>query len=275
MSRKRHAPLFSTFPLSLSLLSRKMDLDNVKAEKNKALQRYNRFRRIGRFFRAAEICLALLFACWSFSCLPLVVQISGDFLRRIAVVISTPLFVFLLGNSIVVVLVTKSSHQSAASAASAETEIYEAFVSRSKPSDEDVTEEIVYDDKEVIVTELTSNPNPNPNPIADENIPHVEIDSSFDSVSDQLKVYRRSKSDLVSAKQSPDVVSKRALQRSETDKWRKMEDDSSGKGKEDKNYPEDNLSNEEFQKTIEAFIAKQLMFRRQESLAVVVHNNKA
>ncbi|CAA7056957.1 unnamed protein product [Microthlaspi erraticum] len=249
-----------------------IDFNNVKAEKAKALRRFNRFRRVGRFFRAAEICVALLFACWTFSRLPFAVQISGEFLRRIAGVISTPLFVFLLGNSIVVVLLTRSSHQktgAAASAASAETEIYQALVrsveNRSKPSDEDLTEEIVYDDKEVIVTELSSNPNPNL--IADENIPHVEIDS--DSSSDQLKVYGRSKSDVVSAKQSPDMVSKRALQRSETEKCGKMEDHSN------KNYPEDNLSNEEFQKTIEAFIAKQLMFRRQESLAVVVHNNKA
>ncbi|KAG7535796.1 hypothetical protein ISN45_Aa08g031880 [Arabidopsis thaliana x Arabidopsis arenosa] len=247
------------------------DIDNVKAEKAKALRRFNRFRRIGRFFRAAEICVALLFIFWTLTRLPFVVQISGVFLRRIAAVISTPLFVFLLGNSIVVVLLTKSSDQTTTTAAaSAETEIYQAFVrsveNRSKPSDEDLTEEIVYDDKQVIVTDLNSNPNL----MVDENIPHVEIDSDS---SPSKVVYRRSKSD-VSGKQSPEakvmMMMKRSLQRSETEKCcRKTENDDS---EEEKNYPEDNLSNEEFQKTIEAFIAKQRMFRRQESLAVVVHH---
>ncbi|KAL1217036.1 hypothetical protein V5N11_021386 [Cardamine amara subsp. amara] len=248
-----------------------IDFDNVKAEKAKALRRFNRFRRIGRFFRAAEICVALLFICWTFTRLPFAVQISGAFLRRIAGVISTPLFVFLLGNSIVVVLLTKSSDQKTAAASSAETEIYQAFVrsveNRSMPSDEDLTDEVVYDDKQVIVTDLNSNSNSNSNQIVDEN--NEEIDSDTYTVTDQLKVYGRSKSD-VSAKQSPEMVMKRSLQRSETEKCREIEKKEEEKKK--KKYPEDKLSNEEFQKTIEAFIAKQLMFRRQESLAVVVHN---
>ncbi|EOA12393.1 hypothetical protein CARUB_v10027006mg [Capsella rubella] len=237
--------------------------DNVKAEKAKALRRFNRFRRIGRFFRAAEVCVALLLLFWTFTRLPFAVQISGAFLRRIAAVVSTPLFVFLLGNSIVLVLLTKSSDQktTTAAATSPETEIYEAFVrsveNRSKPADEDMVDEIVYDDKEVIVTDL--------NPKAEENIPDAEVDS--DAAAASKKVYGRSKSD-VSAKQSRPNT-KRCLQRSETDKciWEieKQRD-------EDDNYPEDDLSNEEFQKTIEAFIAKQRLFRRQESLAVVVHN---
>lgn len=241
-----------------------IDFDNVKAEKAKALRRYNRFRTIGRFFRAAEVCVALLFVCWTFTRLPFAVRISGEFLRRLAGVISTPLFVFLLGNVIVVVLFAKSSDQTtgaAAAAGNAETEIYQAFVrsveNRSKPSDKDLAEEIVYDEKQVIVTDSNSNSDL----IADENIPHVEIEIDSD---EPKVVYRRSKSDVVSAKQSPDMAIKRSLQRSETEKCKGIEDKN--------NYPEDNLSNEEFQKTIEAFIAKQLMFRRQESLAVVVHN---
>ncbi|CAH8281100.1 unnamed protein product [Arabidopsis lyrata] len=253
------------------------DIDNVKAEKAKALRRFNRFRRIGRFFRAAEVCVALLFIFWTLTRLPFAVQISRVFLRRIAAVISTPLFVFLLGNSIVVVLLTKSSDRTTTTAAaSAETEIYQAFVrsveNRSKPSDEDLTEEIVYDDKQVIVTDLNSNPNL----MVDENIPDVEIDSDSSPDHPRKVVYGRSKSD-VSGKQSPEakvmmmMMMKRSLQRSETEKCcRETENDDLEE--EEKNYPEDNLSNEEFQKTIEAFIAKQRMFRRQEPLAVVVHH---
>lgn len=243
-----------------------IDFDNVKSEKAKALRRFNRFRRIGRFFRAAEVCVALLFVFWTFTRLPFAVQISRTFLRRIAAVISTPLFVFLLGNSIVVVLLTKSSDQT--TTAASETEIYKAFVrsveNRSKPSDE----EIVYDDKQVIVTELNSNSKPNLK--VDENIPQVESDRVSDD-EQKNKVYGRSKSD-VSGKQGTNMK-RRSLQRSETEKkWCSREIEN--QKEDDNNYPEDDLSNEEFQKTIEAFIAKQRLFRRQESLAVVVHNNK-
>ncbi|XP_010444796.1 PREDICTED: uncharacterized protein LOC104727398 [Camelina sativa] len=252
------------------------DLDNVKAEKAKALRRFNRFRRIGSFFRAAEVCVALLLVFWTFTRLPFAVQISGAFLRRIAALVSTPLFVFLLGNSIVLVLLTKSSSDQttaspAASTTNAETEIYEAFVrsveSRSKLSDdEDLADETVYHDKQVIVTHLN----------ADENITHVQIDRP------SSKVYGRSKSD-VSAKQSssPNIMKRGSLQRSKTDKCcivREIENQEEEEERDDNNNnddpEEDDMSNEEFQKTIEAFIAKERLFRRQESLAVVVHNIK-
>ncbi|KAF3564702.1 hypothetical protein DY000_02011816 [Brassica cretica] len=115
--------------------------------------------------------------------------ISREFLRRIAGVISTPLFVFLFGNCIVVALLAKSSMEEnrGSAASNAETEIYEALV-RSKPSDEEeeeLAEEIVYDDKEVVVVADSSN-----------NIPNgLEIDSDTCPVSDEPKEYGRSKSD--------------------------------------------------------------------------------
>ncbi|XP_010465492.1 PREDICTED: uncharacterized protein LOC104745832 [Camelina sativa] len=274
------APLFSPFFIfffSLSLfvfsLSKKkktnmdsFDLDNVKAEKAKALRRFNRFRRIGCFFRAAEVCVALLLVFWTFTRLPFAVQISGAFLRRIATLVSTPLFVFLLGNSIVLVLLTKSSSDqttaspaAASSTTNAETEIYEAFVrsveNRSKLLDED---EIVYHDKQVIVTHLN----------ADENITHVQIDHP------SSKVYGRSKSDVSEKQSSSPNTKRRSLQRSKTDKCCIVREIENQKEDERDDPEEDDMSNEEFQKTIEAFIAKERLFRRQESLAVVVHNIK-
>ncbi|KAJ4891078.1 Uncharacterized protein Rs2_30826 [Raphanus sativus] len=244
-----------------------VDFDSVKAEKAKALRRYNSFLRVGRFFRAAEVCVAILFLFWTFSRLPFAVQISREFLLRIAGVVSSPLFVFLLGNCIVVLLLTKSSvedNNGGSSAPNAETDdIYETLVrsveNRYKEKEEEdllEEEEIVYDDKEVIVIDLMSS-----------DIPHEEIDQS------QTKVYGRSKSDVKQTSADDDhmvVIPKpSSLQRSKTEKCMRIIDDNNN----NKNsYAEDNLSNEEFQKTIEAFIAKQLIFRRQESLSVVVHN---
>ncbi|ESQ45432.1 hypothetical protein EUTSA_v10010637mg [Eutrema salsugineum] len=261
-----------------------IDFDNVKAEKAKALHRFHSLRTIGFFFRVTEICVALLFVCWIFTCLPFAVRISGDFLRRLACVVSTPLFVFVLGNSIVVALLTTKSTVFSAGRSiyggdgGAEADIYDAFIrsveNRSNSPDRDLTEEIIlYDDKQMIATTVTdSNSNSNSNStVARED--HVAIEPEKDpiSVTDSVKdyptkVYRRSKSEI-SAKQSPEMVTKPSLRRSETGKCREIVESC-----EEVPFPEDNLTNEEFQKTIEAFIAKQLIFRRRESLAVVIHN---
>ncbi|XP_010547462.1 PREDICTED: uncharacterized protein LOC104819200 [Tarenaya hassleriana] len=245
--------------------------DSVKAEKAKALWRYHGLRSIGRVFRAAEVCVALLFLSWTFTRLPFAVQISGEFIRRLAGVVSSPLFMFLLGNSIVVALLAKSSDRSSG----ADTEFYEALVRsgehRSRPSLVNQTEEeIVYDDKQVIVTEPKSYSNSNSHARGEHAMSddaETDSDSETDDLaSDHPKIYRRSKSDI-SVKQSPEKVTKCSLRRSETEKYRRTEEVEG----DDRVYPEDKLSNEEFQKTIEAFIAKQLMFRRRESLAVVLH----
>ncbi|KAJ0239011.1 Uncharacterized protein HA466_0235310 [Hirschfeldia incana] len=241
-----------------------IDFDSMKAEKAKALRRYNSFLRVGRYFRAAEVCVAILFLFWTCPRLPFAVQISREFLRRIISVISTPLFVFLLGNCIVVLLLTKSSvedNNGSSSAQNGETDhIYEALVRsvenqyKEEEEEDELQEELVYDDKEVIVIDLTSS-----------DVPHEE--------KDQTKVYGRSKSDVkqTSADDNDHMVvipKPSSLQRSKTEKCMRIIDHDNNKN----SYAEDNLSNEEFQKTIEAFIAKQLIFRRQESLSVVVHN---
>ncbi|KAG7560398.1 hypothetical protein ISN45_Aa05g019310 [Arabidopsis thaliana x Arabidopsis arenosa] len=259
--------------------------ENVKTEKSKAV--LHRFRSIGFFFRATEICVALLFVCWIFTCLPFAVKISGEFLRRLACFISTPLFMFFLGNSIVVALLTTKS--TVAGRSISETDIYEAFIrsgdNRVNSSDGDLTEEeiIVFDDKQMITTaETDSNSNPtvarvdhesekdsNSNPTV-ARVDH-ESDKDSNSVTDHpTKAYRRSKSEI-SAKQSIETVTKHSLRRSVTEKCRKIIE-SCNESPVDEIIPEDHMTNEEFQKTIEAFIAKQLIFRRRESLAVVIHN---
>ncbi|CAG7865150.1 uncharacterized protein LOC103841013 [Brassica rapa] len=245
---------------------------NVKAEKAKAL---HRFQRIGFLFRAAEICLALLLLCWIFSSLPFAARISGEFLRRLACVVSSPLFIFVLGNSIVVALLTtKSTVFSSGGDGGGEADIYDVFIrsgeNRASSSDvRDIPEEpTVYYDKQMIGTETESVSNSIPTVAREDHVttePEKETVTVTDVVKDYspppTKVYRRSKSE----KQRQDTVTKPSLRRSETEKCRETV-----KQCEEVPFPEDNLTNEEFQKTIEAFIAKQLIFRRRESLAVVI-----
>ncbi|XP_013741260.1 uncharacterized protein LOC103860681 [Brassica rapa] len=249
-----------------------IDFDSVKAEKANALRR---FQSIGFLFRIAEICAALLFVCWIFTSLPFAVRISGEFLRRLSSVVSTPLFMFVLTNSIVVALLTTKS---TVFSGGAEADIYRAFSrsgeSRVSSSDGDLTGETVFlDDKEMIGAETDLNSNSNPTVARGD---HVTTEPEKDSITvtgltndpppTTTKVYKRSKTEI-SAKQSPETVTKPTLRRSETEKCRETVESC-----EEVPFPEDNLTNEEFQKTIEAFIAKQLIFRRRESLAVVIHN---
>ncbi|KAF3498412.1 hypothetical protein DY000_02055816 [Brassica cretica] len=237
-----------------------ISFDNVKAEKAKAL---HRFQSIGFLFRVTEICLALLLLCWIFSSLPFAAQISGEFLRRLACVVCSPLFMFVLGNSIVVALLTtKSTVLSSGVDGGGEADIYDAFIrsGENRASSSDVRgipeETTVYVDKQMIGTETDSVSN-------SYSIPTVAREDHKDHSPPPTKVYRRSKSE----KQRLDTVMKPkpSLRRSETEKCRETV-----KPCEEVPFPEDNLTNEEFQKTIEAFIAKQLIFRRRESLAVVI-----
>ncbi|XP_022741799.1 uncharacterized protein LOC111293270 [Durio zibethinus] len=237
------------------------DFDNVKAEKVKAMRKYNRLRSLAEVFRFLELLLALLFLAWTFERVPLAVKISGEFFLKLGSVIASPLFVFFVCNVIIVTLIAKSGIFSAIN--NADSKLYEEMIknaeNRSKSGSQ---EEIVYQDKEIIseVNTCTSN--------CEEMEPESESESESESNSgaevDNPRVYRRSKSEKLVIKKSEEV--KKKLQRSETQNCQKIENI------DEKLFPEDELSNEEFQRTIEDFIAKQLRFRRAESLSIVLQS---
>lgn len=84
-----------------------------------------------------------------------------------------------------------------------------------------------------------------------------------------LAKYRRSQSEKWKGEAAGKMVRRKQLRRSETEKRRDQNE-------RENLYPQDKLSNEEFQRAIEAFIAKQMRFLREESSsAVVVQNNTA
>ncbi|OMO56927.1 hypothetical protein CCACVL1_26140 [Corchorus capsularis] len=236
------------------------DFDNVKAEKVKAMRRYNRLRSLATVFRCFELILALLFVAWTFERLPLTVEISVKFLLGIGGVIASPLFVFLVCNIIIFALVAQSGIFSAVH--NADSHLYEEIIktaeSRSKKESQD---EIVFRDKEII-SEVNMRSR-----VCEQMEPELESETETDSDADvdNPRVYRRSKSEnlVVKEKQSEETL-KKELRRSETEKCR-----STQHADDDKLFPEDDLSNEEFQRTIEDFIAKQLRFRREESLSIV------
>lgn len=234
--------------------------DNLKTEKANAMLRYRRLRNVAKFFRILEFCLALLFLSWTSSRLPFIVKISRDYFRQLIALVISPLFIFLLGNVIVLTLLAKSGLLTAQSSANLCDEFTRNIENSIKLEPDNCPplpepEEIIYQDKQIIcgMNTVTSAPN----------YDAIELTLVADqSVSDQ-KVYRRSQSENLKGEDSEKPCGK--LRRSETEKFLGIE----RSGAETLELV-DKLSNEEFQRTIEAFIAKQLRFHKEEKLAIVL-----
>ncbi|KAK9990354.1 hypothetical protein SO802_025339 [Lithocarpus litseifolius] len=218
--------------------------------------------RIKNLFRYVEICLAVVLFSWTFTRLPFAVRLSVEYFRQLSAFASSPLFVFILCNVIIVTLIVKSGCFSAQKpvADNAETEIYEELIkhggdSAEPPLETDpsvVTEPlalVVYQDKQIVFEEKKST-----------------ISGEAEMGSDS-KVCRRTQSEKFERESSKKPRQK--LRRSETEKYMKVAQ--SDEKFTEKEYPK--LSDEEFQRTIDAFIAKQSKFHRQESLAIVVSNH--
>ncbi|XP_057497241.1 uncharacterized protein LOC130781930 [Actinidia eriantha] len=232
-----------------------LDFDDVKAEKASTMPRFNRLRTAARFYRVAEICLALVLLPWISARLLFVVRISGEYFRQLIAVVISPLFIFLLTNAIVVILLAKSGQFSGQTPEinNAETDLYEQFIINTEESvDSELkkyppapeSEEIVYEDKQVI----------------SEVIPIVAVVG--DSVSSDVKNFRRGQSEKLERESWENPCEK--LRRSVTEKCRKLADS----GAEAAPVVEE-LSNEDFNRTVEEFIAKQVKFHLEEKLAIV------
>ncbi|XP_058088225.1 uncharacterized protein LOC131235113 [Magnolia sinica] len=223
------------------------EIDTVKAEKANAMKRYRRIRKIAIVFRIVEVCVAFVFISWFSARLPIAVKISGDFVRHLSVILVSPLFVFLVGNAIVVTLFLKSGQNPAGNSS---VDLYDEFLKNSEnrhktrketpPPEEE--KETACEDKSVVYTENTH--------------ACTNTDTSM------RKAYRRSRSENMSTEK------KRELRRSKTDVCPKVE--KSGEKPADFPYSGPEMSSEEFQRKIEAFIAKQQKFLREESMAIVL-----
>lgn len=244
------------------------DFHDVKAEKASAMRRYNRIRSVAKLFRFAELGAGVVFVSWTFSRLPIALTLSRDYFRLLFGVVSSPLFVFFLCHVIIASLVLKSRRVASAhnKDGAVEAKLCEELIenrgggggsgssSKSQFGDDVISgvreeEEVVYQDKQIVSEVYSADPK-----------------ADTDSESEFPKIIRRTRSEKFEREPKTEK-----LRRSETEIGRKII--SAGEDYPPENMEaEDNLSNEEFQRTIEAFIEKQLKFRHQESLAIVLPN---
>ncbi|OVA06213.1 protein of unknown function DUF4408 [Macleaya cordata] len=243
------------------------EIDNVKAEKANAMRRYRRLRKIANLFRFFEICLVLMFLSWFSTQLPTALRISGDYFQNLSVFIVSPKFVFLVGNAIILTLFAKSGKfpgQNSTSSGSG-TDLYDEFIKNSESSQRigtDVSlslstpEEVVFHDKQTVYEESS---------VMNTHTPDI---ATVTAATDK-KIYRRTQSENLNhaISEKPTV---RELRRSETEKCRKVENPR--KKSEKVSGFEEEMSNDEFRRKIEEFIAKQMRFHREESMAIVLQN---
>ncbi|OVA08751.1 hypothetical protein BVC80_551g57 [Macleaya cordata] len=252
------------------------DIDNVKLEKANAMKRYNRLQKIGNFFRIFEVCVALILFSWFSTRLPTAVQISEKYFRDLCVIVVSPRFVFFLGNAIILTLFVKSGKFSGDESAPNNdgNHLYDEFVKKSETKQRNCTdisppppyvaaqEEIVYQDKQTVYEENTVPAHTYKPTVTD----HSSTNTSR-TTTEEPKIYRRSQSDI--SKPQVNGKPRRELRRSETEKCRKF-DTPAGEETAEMSYSEKVMSNEEFRRTIEEFIAKQVKFHREESMAIVL-----
>ncbi|CAJ2635627.1 hypothetical protein L195_g035514 [Trifolium pratense] len=216
------------------------------------------FAAISKTIRIFELCILLLLLSWTLTRLPLAVSISADYLRKLA---ASPLFIFAVSNAIIATLIAQSGRFSTQNSddLSGAGKLYSEFINNriavsdresvtvDSPPVEEVAAEVKCQDKEVI-SEIVSIPTVLDREAAD--------GSNFAS-------FRRSQSEKWK-REAVKMKQRKQLRRSETEKLRETEKENL--------YPQDKLSNEEFQRTIDEFIAKQMRFLREDSSAIVVHN---
>ncbi|MCD9646339.1 hypothetical protein HAX54_036105 [Datura stramonium] len=246
----------------------------VKAEKNAGIFKPRSLKCVAKVFRFVEFCFVLLLLLWISTHLPFAVRISGEYFRQIVGVILSHVFIFILCNFIILTLFFKSGHHSGDSSTFrnvAGAELYDSFLENAEFSTdfssgnsslvpESEAQETVYEDKQMIFEESTE--------INQEQCGSGKPETVTNKALMKPKVPRRTQSEKLD-KENVEVISVK-LRRSETEKCRKVTN--SGDVSPETAHEVDELSNEEFQKAIENFIAKQTKFHQQEKLAIVLHS---
>ncbi|XP_062076783.1 uncharacterized protein LOC133781727 [Humulus lupulus] len=226
---------------------------NIKAEKANAILRYNQLRKLANLFRLVEILVVVVLISRISFHVPVAVKNSGGFLRDFSGILSSPRFVFVVGNVIVITLFVKSGQFSGRDSGKklSEYDLYDEFVKNSSEKNQ----KVIFREK-FVEPVISSSAKPKHNAF-EEDLVMVERKCS------EVKNFQRSNSEIVVRPKKPNS---RDLKRSETENFGKRIERSGDQiVRSNKDlYPEDNMSSEEFKLKVEAFIARQQRFRMKE-----------
>ncbi|XP_073121009.1 uncharacterized protein [Henckelia pumila] len=227
-----------------------MVFDNVRFEKEKAVARFNRFRRIVKLWQFFELLVVLGLLSWSSARVPAVIKVAGVYFVEFSAYVFNHHVVFVIGNLIIVMLFVICRRNDAPSLSGGGYGLYDDYVKHSEaavhqrehpPAVEENAQAIGDGEKQIVVCseEIKANPQGD------------EVKTAIEEATRQIQRFQRTQSEKL--KREIAVRPRLELRRSETEKYQRTED------------PEtesleaaaiDTLSSEEFRRTVEAFINK-------------------
>ncbi|XP_010530822.1 PREDICTED: uncharacterized protein LOC104807305 [Tarenaya hassleriana] len=214
---------------------------HIKLEKSRKVTNFTSMRAFTSLFRLIELLLLLVLVSKLYFRIPVAVKFSGDAFREAAVFLVSPRFVFVLGNAIVITLFAKSGRYSGGhdpSNTAAMVDVYQELIKKSEKRSEMERYEINKRGEERRLVEEKR---------VERICRRIQSEKSFEAVKPEARGGK--------------------LKRYESDKYLRICD--SDKELVKCSYPEDGMSNEEFRDKIEAFIARQKRFQKDEEHFVI------
>lgn len=220
----------------------KMKSLDIKMEKTNAILKYRKLHRITTLFRFMEMIIFLVMISQFSSQLPFSAKAFGDYFRGITLTVLSPKFVFVIGNAIILILFLKSR----------------AAENNDGDKNEDLCYEYVksYERDVVNSATVTSTTTTVPAPPAPVIVPINKRKISRSRSENPIRVECKEK------------LTHRELRRSVTETSRSKNFD---RAATEKIYSEDELSCEDFRRTVEAFIARQQKILRDEEFSPMVY----
>ncbi|XP_015084649.1 uncharacterized protein LOC107028110 [Solanum pennellii] len=234
-----------------------LNIHNIKLEKANAMLRYKKRQRVTTLFRFIEFCI--FFAIVSRFSTQLPLNFKG-----LGVTLISPRFVFVLGNIIVIILFLISGQSSTkdASINNVKIDMYDEFKQKCLMNKDTYCEQSKKQRKQSTGVQET----------CCEQSKKQRKQSTLLERQLEKKIHR-SHSDNSLSLSVDEKRPRKKLTRSATLRSRKVINTDSIKPimtKTTTSYPEDEMSNEEFKKTVENFIARQQRFLREEEFSAVV-----
>ncbi|KAL1812070.1 hypothetical protein ACET3Z_022135 [Daucus carota] len=233
-----------------------MDCFDIKVEKANAILRYNRLQKMTTLFRFMEVCMFLFIVSRISTHLPLAFKVCGDCIQGLSITISSPGFLFILGNAIVVVLFFKSGQISAQ-----ETKNHSPAIEFCNEYVEGCENRININRVEQVEKQGRKQ--------GRKQGKCEEKQAVLDLCSFEDRTVERSQSEKFMTYQPQDSC--RKLRRTVTENGRKGTKTYEHKTFNPKCYAEDEMSGEEFRHAVEAFIARQQRSLREEFSSIVTY----
>lgn len=232
---------------------------NIKMEKANAKLRYRRLQKITAMFRLMEFCILLIIISRFTIQLPVAFKLSGEYFRGFSVTAVSPRFVFILGNVIVLVLFLKSGYLSTRDGdniSNSKLDLYDEYVKINSQKNRSV-----YGDENTAVKKQRKQGSGSTCVSREVAVNSDAYNSRSDNTTKERKVkIQRSQSENLKQQE----CGGRELRRSATVKCGGRVDNEEKPAALVSSYKEDEMSNEEFRRTVEAFIARQQRALREE-----------